>query len=107
MITTLRRVFSDPCSGNPKSKACPEPCRRSQNRKWVGLSIISFVLVMTGAVVQAQQPKKVSRIGYLSGRDAASDSGRSEGIRMALHERGHLEGQNIATEYRYAEGKNG
>src|SRR4029453_4545566 len=32
-------------------------------------------------------------------------SARSEAIRLALRERGHIEGQNIATEYRYAEGK--
>jgi putative ABC transport system substrate-binding protein len=37
--------------------------------------------------------------------DAAIESTRSEGIRLALHERGYVEGQNIATEYRYAEGK--
>ena len=30
---------------------------------------------------------------------------RSEAIRLALRERGYIEGQNIATEYRYAEGK--
>ena len=52
----------------------------------------------------AQQPKKVSRIGYLAPVDAASDAARAEGIRLALRERGYIEGQNIATEYRYAEG---
>jgi putative ABC transport system substrate-binding protein len=53
----------------------------------------------------AQQPKKVTRIGYLAANDAARDSTNSEGIRLALRERGHIEGQNIAIEYRYAEGK--
>ena len=53
----------------------------------------------------AQQPKKVPRIGYLSPFDPARDSARAEGIRLALRERGHIEGQNIATEYRYMEGK--
>jgi ABC-type uncharacterized transport system substrate-binding protein len=53
----------------------------------------------------AQQPKKVTRIGYLSVRDPAGESTSFEGIRMALRQRGYLEGQNIATEYRYAEGK--
>jgi putative tryptophan/tyrosine transport system substrate-binding protein len=53
----------------------------------------------------AQQPKKVSRIGYLSSGDAARESTRSEAIRRALRERGYTEGQNIATEYRYLEGK--
>ena len=54
---------------------------------------------------RAQQPKKVPRIGYLSSGDAASESTRAEAIRLALRERGYIEGQNIVTEYRYAEGK--
>ena len=54
---------------------------------------------------QAQQPKKVPRIGYLSSCDPASESTRSEAIRLALRELGYIEGQNIAIEYRYAEGK--
>ena len=58
-----------------------------------------------GAVAEAQQPKKVPRIGYLSPFDPASESARSEAIRLALRERGYIEGQNIAIEYRYAEGK--
>jgi putative ABC transport system substrate-binding protein len=54
---------------------------------------------------RAQQSKKVPRIGYLVAGDAASDSSRAEAIRLALRERGYIEGQNIAIEYRYAEGK--
>jgi putative ABC transport system substrate-binding protein len=54
----------------------------------------------------AQQPKKVPRIGYLSATDPSAESARSESIRLALRERGYIEGQNIAIEYRYAEGKN-
>jgi len=54
---------------------------------------------------RAQQPKKVPRIGYLSVSDAAIESTRAEGVRLALRERGYIEGQNIATEYRYAQGK--
>jgi putative tryptophan/tyrosine transport system substrate-binding protein len=54
---------------------------------------------------EAQQPKKVPRIGYLSSFDPARESTRSEAIRLALRELGYGEGQNIATEYRYSEGK--
>ena len=54
---------------------------------------------------EAQQPKKVPRIGYLSTIDPATDSARVEGIRLALRELGYIEGQNIAIEYRYTEGK--
>src|SRR5262245_55488125 len=54
---------------------------------------------------EAQQPKKVPRIGYLSSPDAASESTRAEAIRLALREHGYIEGQTIAIEYRYGEGK--
>ena len=54
---------------------------------------------------QAQQPKKVSRIGYLSNSDPVTESARADAVRLALRERGYIEGQNIAIEYRYAEGK--
>src|SRR3990172_2512200 len=63
------------------------------------------VLLALPFPARAQGPKKVSRIGYLASGDAASESARAEGIRLALRERGYIEGQNIATEYRYAEGK--
>ncbi|MGZ8500718.1 MAG: ABC transporter substrate-binding protein, partial [Candidatus Binatia bacterium] len=59
----------------------------------------------TASLAHAQQPKKVPRIGYLSQFDAARESARAEAIRLALRELGYIEGQNIATEYRYAEGK--
>jgi putative ABC transport system substrate-binding protein len=54
---------------------------------------------------EAQQPKNVSRIGYLSSQDSARDSARSEAIRHSLRELGYIEGQNIVVEYRYTEGK--
>ena len=38
-------------------------------------------------------------------RDLAGESTRYETMRLALREHGYIEGQNIATEYRYAEGK--
>src|SRR5262245_1368200 len=63
------------------------------------------ILLFTVSPAEAQQPKKVPRIGYLSSVDAASDSSRAEAIRLALRELGYIEGQNIAIEYRYGEGK--
>jgi putative ABC transport system substrate-binding protein len=67
--------------------------------------VVTLALIGSEAIADAQQPKKVPRIGYLSPFDPARESTRSEAIRLALSERGYLEGQNIATEYRYAEGK--
>ena len=66
-------------------------------------SILIAVVLLAVAVIPS--PKKVPRIGYLSTGDPVSDSTRAEGIRLALRELGYIEGKNIATEYRYAEGK--
>ena len=75
-------------------------------KKAVVRSILVVVVLLAVAVItEAQQPKKVPRIGYLSGGDAARESTRSEAIRLGLRELGYIEGQNIAIEYRYAEGK--
>ena len=67
--------------------------------------LVAVVLLALGVIAEAQQPKKVPRIGYLSALDPATESTRSEAIRLALRELGYIEGQNIAIEYRYAEGK--
>ena len=67
--------------------------------------LVAVVLLALGVIAEAQQPKKVPRIGYLSAVDPATESTRSEAIRLALRELGYIEGQNIAIEYRYAEGK--
>ena len=67
--------------------------------------LLTVVLLAVSVIAEAQQPKKVPRIGYLSPLDSASESTRAEVIRLALRELGYIEGQNIAIEYRYAEGK--
>jgi putative tryptophan/tyrosine transport system substrate-binding protein len=69
--------------------------------------LVVVVLLAVGVTAQAQQPKKVPRIGYLYQGDRISDSTRIEAIQLALRELGYIEGQNIAIEYRYAEGKRG
>ncbi len=102
--TLLKRILSS-CSDNRKSKTCTEPRRSIQNRKWAGFSAIVVALTVCGARAEAQQAKKVTRIGYLSTTDPSRDSTRSEAIRLALRELGYVEGQNIAIEYRYAEGR--
>jgi ABC-type uncharacterized transport system substrate-binding protein len=65
--------------------------------------VTCFLLTVSSA--EAQQPKAVPRIGYLTGGVAATEIARSEQTRLALRELGYIEGQNIAIEYRYAAGK--
>src|SRR5262249_4915359 len=57
------------------------------------------------ASAQAQQPKKVPRIGYLTTAARLADAPRVEALRQGLRDLGYLEGKNINIEYRYAEGK--
>ena len=52
-----------------------------------------------------QAPKKIPLIGYLSPLSAASDAPRRAGFQQGLRELGYIEGQNIAVEYRFADGK--
>jgi len=68
-------------------------------------AVLTILFLAAVDPAHAQQPKKVPRIGYLVAIDAATESARAEGVRLALREHGYIEGQNIATEYRYAEGK--
>ncbi len=92
-------------SDNPKSKTCPELCRRIQNRKWAGLFAVVITLTVCGARAEAQQPARIPRIGILIAPSASSNSARVEAFRQRLRELGYVEGKNIVIEYRYAEGK--
>ncbi len=90
-------------SDNPKS-AFQKWARRPKGLRFLALVIASVGLA---AWVEAQQPKKVPRLGYLSSGNPTSESARAEAIRLALRERGYIEGQNIAMEYRYSEATRG
>jgi putative tryptophan/tyrosine transport system substrate-binding protein len=62
-------------------------------------------LVALCCAAEAQQPKNIIRIGYVVAADPATDSARSEAVRVALRELGYIEGQNVVSYYRYAAGK--
>jgi putative ABC transport system substrate-binding protein len=75
--------------------------------KKAGVLSILFVMVLlvVAVIAEAQQPKKVSRIGLLGGSSLAALSARIEAFRQGLRELGYVEGKNIVIEYRWAEGK--
>jgi putative tryptophan/tyrosine transport system substrate-binding protein len=56
-------------------------------------------------LAEAQQPKNVPRIGYLSSTSPSAGSSRIEAFRQGLRELGYVEGKNIIIEWRFAEGK--
>jgi ABC-type uncharacterized transport system substrate-binding protein len=74
-------------------------------RAAVSSILIAVILLAVAVIAEAQQPKKVPLLGYLSSLDPALESSRAQAIRLALRELGYIEGQSIAFEYRYAEGK--
>ena len=87
--------FWDSHSDNRKSKI--------QNLKLP--IVVGAMLLALSFAADAQEPKKISRIGYLE----ASGDPRTPGLqdkpfRQGLRELGYIEGKNILVEYRYAEG---
>src|SRR5262250_1368438 len=69
------------------------------------ISLLITFLLATVSFAQAQQAKKIPRIGILFGGSSSGYSVRVEAFRQRLKELGYIEGKNIAIEYRYADGK--
>ena len=75
-------------------------------KKGAVLSILVAVAVLAvGAIAEAQQPNKISRIGFLSAASSSSQSANVEAFRRGLRDIGYVERKNIVVEYRYAEEK--
>ena len=56
-------------------------------------------------LADAQQPKKVPRIGYLAAASPSVSSSRREAFRQGLRDLGYVDGKNIVIEWRFGEGK--
>src|SRR5262245_6598094 len=67
------------------------------------LWLLTFLLFAASPFAEAQQSKKVHRIGYLATTFGVPH--RIEAFRQGLLELGYDEGQNISIEYRSSEGK--
>ena len=75
-------------------------------KKAVVPSILVVVVLLALAVIaEAQQPKKVPRIGFLGASSASVLAARIEAFRQGLRDLGYVEGKNIVIEWRSAEGK--
>lgn len=70
-------------------------------KKNVGL-LLAIVILATTSPAQAQQAKKVFRIGYVAARSPSTDTD-IEPTRRALRQYGYIDGQNIVIELRYTE----
>src|SRR6266436_5839734 len=69
--------------------------------------ILSLALVILGVTslqrLEAQQAKKIARIGFLDLASPAITKERNAAFRSGLRDLGYVEGQNIVIEYRSAE----
>src|SRR6266478_4536715 len=69
------------------------------------VSLAAILILAAVHLAHAQQPKKVPRIGYMSGSgDPKTPGFQVEAFRQGLHDLGYIEGKNIVVEYRYIEG---
>jgi putative ABC transport system substrate-binding protein len=66
---------------------------------------LGILLIALSLPAQAQQPAKVSRIGYLTTASLSDIAARAEAFRQGLRELGYVEGKNIVIEWRDAKGK--
>ena len=71
-------------------------------RKAVGLAFSALLFALCFPV-QAQQQKKIARIGYLSERPAAQEKILLPAFLQALRELGYTEGKNLVIEQRHVE----
>jgi len=66
------------------------------------LGAILFALCFSA---EAQQPKKIARIGYIFGSTPAATAQNIEAFRQGMRELGYVEGKTFVLEIRYAEGR--
>src|SRR6516162_3640073 len=71
--------------------------------------VVLLVSLTLGSVrfAEAQQSKKVPRIGYLSATSPSANVARIEAFRQGLCELGYVEGKNIVIEWRFCRGEAG
>jgi putative ABC transport system substrate-binding protein len=75
-------------------------------KNFFGLTLSAMLFALCFPA-QAQQTKKVPRIGFVSGTGDTHNPGPNIGsFQRGLRDLGYIEGKNIAVEYRYAEGNN-
>ena len=73
--------------------------------KKIAVFVFAAAILVSVHLADAQQTKKVPRIGFLGNSTAALEANLVGPFRDGLRDLGYVEGRNILIEYRWAEGK--
>ena len=79
--------------------------RRPLRKAALGSILFAGALLAVAVTAEAQQQKKIPRIGVLVPTSPSIYAARIKAFQQGLREHGYIEGKNIMLEYRYAEGK--
>src|SRR5262249_34634538 len=71
----------------------------------IGLAVVLVLGLVLGSLAAEAQQARVPRIGYLGNSSPALEIDLLDAFRSGLREVGYIEGQNIISEYRWADGK--
>jgi putative ABC transport system substrate-binding protein len=77
--------------------------RRPLKKTVLGSILFAGALLAVAVIAQAQQPKKVPQIGYLTAVSLSANAARIKAFRQGLRELGYVEGKNIIIEWRGAD----
>src|SRR5262249_817771 len=77
---------------------------RKMNQRISALALCAMLFALCSSA-EAQQPRQVPRIGFLTAGSASTIAARIEALRQGLRDLGYTEDQNIIIEWRFAEGK--
>ena len=75
------------------------------NKRKLGCFALSVMLIALGFPAEAQQPKKIARIGYFFASTPAATTYNIEAFRQGMRELGHVEGKTFVLELRYGEAR--
>src|SRR5262245_35283547 len=79
--------------------------RLTMKKAAVGSIAVAVILLAMAVIAEAQQSRKVFRIGFLDSSTASGMAVLLDAFKQELNKLGWVEGKNIALEYRFAEGK--
>src|SRR4030095_11968186 len=80
-------------------------CEGEMNKRKLGNFALCVMLITLGFPAEGKQWAKISQIGYLTANSSSAEMPRLDTFRQGLRALGHIEGQNLAIEFRHTDGK--